>query len=94
MIFPCTRCGLCCQHIDKVELLRVYDRGDGVCIHYKPGLGCTVYEIRPLACRIDDGYQAFASNQMSQQEYYHINAQVCNKLQEVAGLPLNWRVSL
>lgn len=94
MSFPCTRCGLCCQNIHKVEMLRDYHRGDGVCIHYQPEVGCTIYEKRPAACRIDDGYKVFASDQMSLEEYYRGNAQVCNQLQEAAGLPLDWRVDL
>lgn len=94
MSFPCTRCGLCCQNIDKVEQLRQYDRGDGTCIHYQPTVGCGIYEQRPIACRIDEGYQVFASDRMSLSDFYRVNAQICNQLQEAAGLPLKWRVKL
>jgi len=94
MSFPCTQCGLCCQNIDKLELLRDFHPGDGVCIHYQPGVGCMIYEQRPLACRVDEGYQVFAGDLLSREEYYRGNAQVCNQLQEAAGFPRDWRVKL
>ncbi len=94
MSFPCTRCGLCCQHIDQVAQLQAYDRGNGTCIHYRTGIGCAVYDQRPVVCRIDDGYQVFASDHMSRTEYYGCNAQVCNQLQEAAGFSPDWRVVL
>jgi Fe-S-cluster containining protein len=94
MSFPCTRCGLCCQNIDKVEILKEYHRGNGVCIYYKPNFGCTIYENRPLVCRIDEGYVVFASDQLSLEDYYYANAEVCNQLQEAANLSVEWRVKL
>jgi hypothetical protein len=75
-------------------MLNNYHRGDGVCIHYKPNFGCTVYDSRPIACRVDEGYQVFASDRMTLEEYYRGNARVCNQLQEAAGLSLDWRVML
>ncbi|MES1954166.1 hypothetical protein SAHY_06278 [Salinisphaera hydrothermalis EPR70] len=94
MTFPCTRCGLCCHKLGNSDALAELDRGDGVCIYYEPSIGCTVYDERPLVCRIDEGYDAFASDLMSLQRYYRHNAEVCNQLQAEADLPSNWRVKL
>lgn len=94
MSFPCSRCGLCCQNIRNVELLRRYDRGDGVCVHYCKDAGCLVYKDRPMACRIDEGYEVFAMAKMGIEDYYRENARVCNQLQEAAGLSKEWRVWL
>lgn len=92
MSYACTQCGLCCQNIENIEQLSHLNRGDGTCIHFQEKDGCTIYESRPLACQVDAGYEVFASNLMSQKEYYTKNAVVCNKLQELAGLPTIFRV--
>lgn len=94
MSFPCTQCGLCCQNIGNVEMLREYHSGDGVCFHFQEELGCMIYENRPMACRVDEGYKVFFRSWMSREDYYHGNAEMCNKLQEAEGLPDAWRVRL
>lgn len=94
MTFPCTKCGLCCQNIAGVELLEPLDRGDGVCTHFVEGEGCSIYEQRPIFCRIDEGYEVFASSAMSHHVYTQKNAEVCNSLQEAAGMDSIYRVNL
>lgn len=54
--FPCTGCGECCRHINRVEQLAVYDRGDGVCIYLSGNL-CSIYKDRPEICRVDYMYE-------------------------------------
>ena len=44
--FQCSACGECCRHIGKIEQLRAFDNGNGVCIHLKGNL-CEIYENRP-----------------------------------------------
>ncbi len=51
MSFPCTKCGLCCKHIDKVKQLSDYHTGDGICIYYDPKIGCQIYPNRPYICK-------------------------------------------
>lgn len=92
MSFPCTGCGLCCQQLAEVSALGHLDRGDGTCVHFSTASGCTVYETRPLACRIDEGFRVFASDQMTLDDFYHLNADVCNQLQEAAGMSPTFRV--
>lgn len=94
MKFPCTRCGLCCQRISGVDDLKAFDRGNGVCRHYDTDEGCLIYDSRPLACRIIEGFERYASNQLSIEQYLRSNADVCNRLQDEAGMDTEFRVNL
>ena len=76
---PCDKCGQCCRHLRLSPLYADLDRGDGVC-RYLAGNLCSIYENRPLKCRIDDAYYAFFSGQMSLDEYYQLNRKYCDKL--------------
>jgi len=82
MAFPCTKCGLCCQHINNIPQLVEYHSGNGICIHFDGKIGCVIYDDRPQVCRIDEGYEQFFSKLFSLSDYYKKNAQICNKLQE------------
>lgn len=78
--FPCTRCGLCCQHLKLSPLYAALDRGDGVCQHYdKDARACSIYDSRPALCRIDESYPFFAA-QMSHDDYHRANLQACQEL--------------
>lgn len=94
MKFPCSQCGLCCQKIDHVDALNNFNRGDGVCIHYSVGSGCAIYSTRPLACRIDEGYEVYARHKMTKLQYYKRNAEICNGFQIEAALPEKFRILL
>ncbi|MEQ1667282.1 MAG: YkgJ family cysteine cluster protein [Sulfuriferula sp.] len=81
MSFPCTKCGLCCRHVDRSELTQALDDGDGVCMHLDRKADiCTIYDSRPDLCRIDSAFQFF-EQEMTLTEYYLANARVCNALQ-------------
>lgn len=81
MSFPCTKCGLCCRHVDRSELTTILDRGDGICIYLNThSAECKIYRSRPQACRIDSSFIYF-SEQMTLTNYYKKNAIVCNALQ-------------
>lgn len=94
MSFPCTRCGLCCQNIEALPELLAFNRGDGVCVHFDVEKGCLVYSNRPLVCRIDEGYERYAADKMSKHRYLAMNADVCNRLQDDAGISMDFRVLL
>jgi hypothetical protein len=94
MTFPCTKCGLCCQHINDVSQLIEYHSGNGICIHFDEKIGCVIYENRPQVCRIDEGYEYFFSKLISLSEYYDKNAQMCNQLQEKNEIDKRYRVIL
>lgn len=79
MMFPCDRCGQCCRNLQLSELYRDLDRGDGVC-RYLDGNLCSIYQTRPLLCRIDESYDRLFKDSMSREEFYRANLQVCSEL--------------
>lgn len=79
-MFPCEKCGACCRNIKKSELYASLNRGDGVCRYLKDNL-CSIYEIRPLLCRIDESYERFFKEKYTREEYYRLNLEICHKLQ-------------
>ena len=81
-MFECDRCGCCCRSLDKNSLYAQLDRGDGVCI-YLDGDQCSIYNDRPLICRIDECYDRFFSGIMSKEDYYRVNYEACKRLKEM-----------
>ena len=78
--FNCTKCGLCCQHVSHLGLPNV----NGVCVNCEPFTrSCSIYQTRPLVCRIDEGYEAVFKNEMTKEDFYRINEEACRKLQEL-----------
>lgn len=83
-MFPCNKCGACCRNLDKSDLYAFLNRGDGVCIYLK-GNDCSIYDRRPLLCRIDECYDRFFSKFYTKEEYYELNRKVCKSLQKKEG---------
>lgn len=81
IMFPCDCCGCCCKNLSKTKEHMKLDRGDGVCRYLQNNL-CSIYEHRPLACRIDENYELFYSDKMTLEEYYRLGIEVCKKLKE------------
>lgn len=80
-MFQCDCCGCCCRNLNQSELYKELDRGDGVC-KYLNGNICSIYEERPLICRVDECYEQFFKQEMNIVEYYNINSIVCKQLKE------------
>ena len=80
-MFKCNKCGICCRNLDKSDLYKQLDRGDGVCKYLNKNL-CSIYQERPLICRIDESYEAYFSEVYSKEEYYKLNYEACQKLQK------------
>lgn len=78
-MFKCDRCGACCRHLNKSEVYKALDRGDGVC-KYLEGNMCQIYEERPLLCRVDECYELYFKEYMSLEEYYEQNYKMCKKI--------------
>jgi len=57
------------------------NRGDGVC-KYLIGNLCSIYNERPLFCRIDECYELYFKDTMSKEEYYRLNMEECKKLKK------------
>ena len=78
-MFKCDKCGMCCRNLDKSDIYRELHNGDGVCI-YLDGNLCSIYENRPLLCRVDESYEIYFKDRMSLNEYYEANYEICSKL--------------
>lgn len=81
-MFFCNKCGMCCRNLQFSELYADLDRGDGVC-KYLQGNLCSIYENRPLKCRIDDSYEVYFKSIMTCDEYYSKNYEVCKLLKQI-----------
>ena len=81
-MFPCKKCGECCRHLNLSELYKELDRGDGVC-RYLSGNLCSIYNNRPLLCRVDECYELFFKEVLTQEEYYRANLQACREIKEL-----------
>lgn len=84
MMFECERCGCCCRNLDKNETYVHLDRGDGVCM-YLSGNDCSIYENRPLLCRVDECYDVMFRQMIDKEEYYRLNKQACERLKKLEG---------
>lgn len=80
-MFPCAQCGSCCRNLDKCGLYAELDRGDGTC-RYLLDNRCSIYDERPLLCRIDDCYDLYFHKVMERSEYYRLNRAECRILRK------------
>lgn len=78
-MFNCDKCGECCRNIGGIEIYAELDRGDGVC-KYLSGNLCSIYEKRPLLCRVDESYELYFKEKLSKEEYYDLNYSACKRL--------------
>ncbi len=83
-MFKCTCCGECCRNLDKSNFYKELDIGDGTC-KYLDGNKCSIYDERPLLCRIDKSYEVYFKEYYSREEYYELNYNVCKQLQNKGG---------
>ncbi len=81
-MFKCIQCGNCCRHLERSELYKDLDRGDGVCRYLSDNL-CSIYEDRPLLCRSEESYNEYFSEIYTREEYYRLNEETCIKLQSL-----------
>lgn len=91
-VFPCTSCGACCSSIEGIDFLADYNN-NGKCDMLKNNR-CTIYDSRPLLCRIDEAYDQLFSDFMTKKEFYFENARACNQLQEKLNIDEKYRVHL
>ena len=81
MMFLCDKCGLCCRNLNLSEIYADLDRGDGTC-KYLQGNLCSIYEKRPLKCRVDERYHVYFQSIMTREEYEKLNRDMCNLLKK------------
>lgn len=80
-MFRCDKCGECCKKLNKSSVYDELHNGDGVC-RYLVGNLCSIYEDRPLLCRIDESYKILFKEHMDKSKYYKLNYKFCNKLKK------------
>lgn len=61
--FKCTKCGSCCRNLNKSNFKNFHldklDRGDGTCKYLLENNLCAIYLVRPIYCRIEEGYHVY-----------------------------------
>lgn len=82
MIFPCDKCGICCNHINEIPELSLFDSGNGRCIHLAENNLCDIYETRPDICNVEVMYRKRYCFEMSEDEYIMVNVAGCNELKQ------------
>ena len=80
-MFKCNKCGECCRHLNMSRLYDELNDGTGKC-KYLSGNLCSIYDNRPLLCRVDECYDLFFSDKMTREEYYELNYIWCGRLRE------------
>lgn len=78
-MFKCDKCGECCRNLQMSEVYKKLHNGDGVCVYLNGNL-CSIYEDRPLICRVDEYYNIFLKDKISYEEYIDMNYYFCNQL--------------
>ena len=78
-MFKCDKCGICCKSLAGIPIYKDLDRGDGTCMYLKDNL-CSIYEQRPILCRVDDAYNKYFKQRMLLEEYYNENYKICKLL--------------
>lgn len=86
--FPCTGCGACCSRIEKaVDYVKKFKDPkltfphtwdeNGRCEKQGEDGRCTVYEDRPILCRVDEMEKYF---DMTTKEFFDWNIASCNQM--------------
>lgn len=82
-MFPCEQCGCCCRRVGEVFFMRHLANSDGVCKYLDEATNlCTIYDRRPIVCRVDEFYEKNLSDKMSREEFYRLNKEQCKKFRE------------
>ena len=77
--YKCERCGDCCRHVDLIEAMKIFDRGDGVCKHLTADNLCEIYNERPTLCNSEYLYENFYSD-MTVEEFHQTMQELCNEI--------------
>lgn len=92
-MFPCTVCGECCRRVDHADETRWLDRGDGLCRYFDEKLMlCSIYDVRPAICNIEVMYNSRYSGNMTKLDFYRLNAECCNLMQENSNVDKKYRI--
>ena len=82
-MFPCEKCGCCCRKVGEVFFAKYLALPDGSCKNLDQNSNlCKIYDQRPIFCRVDEFYDQKYSSEMSREEFYKINKELCKKFQD------------
>lgn len=82
-MFPCERCGCCCRKVGEVFFARHMAKSNGVCKYLDESTNlCTIYDQRPIFCRVDELYEKNLANKISREEFYRINKEICKNFHD------------
>jgi uncharacterized protein len=100
MEFPCTGCGACCRRVNKAvesaigfeELSFPYKWDEtGRCEKLQNDNRCSVYENRPLLCRVKDIGNFFGADE---KEWILVNSLACNAMMDEDNIDLKYRIKI
>lgn len=74
--YQCKKCGMCCKRVDLIDVMKKYDRGDGICVYLNEDNKCKIYKKRPNLCNGKYVYEKFYSH-MTVEEYHKMIAEYC-----------------
>ena len=77
--YPCKHCGCCCLHVDLIEEMKIFDRGDGICKNLTENHLCGIYSQRPRFCNGQYFYETFYSH-MSIKEFHDMMSKLCEEI--------------
>lgn len=79
--FMCHNCGQCCRHIALFGTMYSWLlNAEGQCRYFDAEANkCTIYELRPVICRVEEGYLIHFSH-IPYNEYVRRTKEVCSKL--------------
>lgn len=80
MAWVCTKCGECCRHVGEVKGMEEFARPDGACVFLTDDNLCSIYDNRPLICNVSKVYETFFKDSMSENDFYKITQDACDKL--------------
>lgn len=70
-----------------------YDKLSGRCSKLGDDNKCTIYDRRPLVCKVDEGYKRLLEpHGVDKQRYYLQTAQQCNKFIALLGLDESYKI--
>lgn len=77
--YPCERCGDCCRHVDLIDEMKIFDRGDGVCKNLTADNLCAIYAERPPLCNGKYLYENFYSD-MTVADFHQLIHELCKNV--------------
>lgn len=78
-MFQCDQCGKCCEKVGSSKLYRFLADSAGKC-KYLNDNKCSIYDQRPLICRVDEMYEHYYKDSMSLFDFYSLNYESCKIL--------------